>query len=41
MTAVAQLRLHNAVVWTTIAYVNRGFLATAVTQNSPLMHNPG
>jgi hypothetical protein len=28
-------------VRTTIAYVNRGFLATAVTQNSTLVHNPG
>jgi hypothetical protein len=28
-------------VLTTIAYVNRGFLATAVTQNSRLVHNPG
>jgi hypothetical protein len=28
-------------VWTTIAYVSRGFLATAVTQNSPLVHDPG
>jgi len=27
--------------WTPICYVNRGFHATAVTQNSRLMHNPG
>ena len=26
---------------TTIAYVNRGFRATAVTRNSRLVHNPG
>jgi hypothetical protein len=41
MTAVALLRLHEDFVWTTIAYVNRGFHATAVTQNSRLVHNPG
>jgi hypothetical protein len=41
MTAVARLRLHEAVRLTTIAYVNRGFHATAVTQNSRLVHNPG
>jgi hypothetical protein len=28
-------------VWITIAYVNRGFHATAITPNSRLLHNPG
>jgi hypothetical protein len=41
MAAVALRRLHEAVRLTTIPYVNRGFNATAVTQNSPLVHNPG
>jgi hypothetical protein len=41
MAALAERRLHEAVRLTTIAYVNRGFYATAVTQNSRLMLNPG
>jgi len=28
-------------VWTTICYVNRSFLATAVSQFLIVMHNPG
>jgi hypothetical protein len=41
MTAVARRRLHEGFVSTTIPYVNRGFRATAVTQNPPLVHNSG
>jgi hypothetical protein len=28
-------------VWTTICYVNRSFLATAVSQFLTVMHDPG
>jgi hypothetical protein len=41
MTAVARRRLQEAVRLDNDCYVNRGFHATAVTQNSRLMHNPG
>jgi hypothetical protein len=33
--------MHEEFVWTTIPYVNRGFLATAVTKILDVVHNPG
>jgi hypothetical protein len=33
--------MHEEFVWITIPYVNRGFLATAVTKISDVVHNPG